>query len=112
MLRRKSGRANTSPMSTRHATAENGSATSPRIPSFMKVAGMPSTVSAPNQVANTVATTMGVPKRRPRDGEVRGTTHARGRIKAHRDRGREVQQDEEDQHDWTPAYAGVTLMRR
>ena len=31
----------------------------------MKVAGMPSTVSAPNQVANTVAVTIGVPKRPP-----------------------------------------------
>ena len=35
-----------------------GSATTPRRPSLRKVAGTPSTASAPNQVANTVAVTM------------------------------------------------------
>ncbi len=62
---RKKGRANTTPTSTRQATAAKGSATRPRSPSFRNVAGMPSTVSAPNQVANTVAVTTGAPKRRP-----------------------------------------------
>ena len=33
----------------------NGSATTPLKPSFRNLAGMPSTVSEPNQVANTVA---------------------------------------------------------
>ena len=35
-----------------------GSATTPPSPSLRKVAGMPSTASAPNQVANTVAVTI------------------------------------------------------
>ena len=34
-----------------------GSATMPRSPSLMKVEEMPSTVSEPNQVANTMAVT-------------------------------------------------------
>ena len=38
--------------------APNGSATMPPRPSFTKVADTESTVSAPNQVANTVATFM------------------------------------------------------
>ena len=37
----------------------------PEKPSLMKVAGMPSTVSEPNQVANTVAVTMYIGMRRP-----------------------------------------------
>ncbi len=36
----------------------NGSATTPDSPSLRNDAGMPSTVSEPNQVANTVAVTM------------------------------------------------------
>jgi hypothetical protein len=43
---------------TRQKEKPNGSATTPRIPSLRKVAETPSTVSAPNQVANTSAVLM------------------------------------------------------
>ena len=43
----------------------NGSATTPPKPSRRKVAGMPSTVSEPNQVANTVAVTTYMGSARP-----------------------------------------------
>jgi len=55
---RYSGAAKNSPTRIRHIDAPNGSATTPCKPSLRKVAGMPSTVSDPNQVANTVAVTM------------------------------------------------------
>jgi hypothetical protein len=49
----------------RHKEAPNGSEASPASPSSMKVAGMPSTVSAPNQVAKTMATTIQIGSCRP-----------------------------------------------
>jgi hypothetical protein len=49
----------------RHIDEPNGSATTPLNPSLMNAAGMPSTVSEPNHVANTVAVTMYIGRRRP-----------------------------------------------
>jgi hypothetical protein len=62
---RYSGRAKKMPTRTRHIEDPNGSATTPLRPSLRKLAGMPSTVSEPNQVANTVAVTMYIGSERP-----------------------------------------------
>ncbi|MCY1290674.1 hypothetical protein D9M68_224140 [compost metagenome] len=62
---RYSGRAMIRPTSIRQPKEPNGSSTMPAKPSAMKVAGMPSTASEPNQVANTIAATMGKPMLRP-----------------------------------------------
>ena len=64
-LRRYSGIAKNRPTSTRHNDEPKGSATTPCRPSFRKVAGMPSTVSEPNQVAKTVAVTTTIGIERP-----------------------------------------------
>ena len=50
-------RAKNRPARTRHIDEPNGSLTTAPSPSLTKVAEMPSTVSDPNQVANTVAVT-------------------------------------------------------
>ena len=52
-------RAKKSPTKIRHIEDPKGSETIPPSPSFRKVAGIPKTVSEPNQVANTVAVTIG-----------------------------------------------------
>ena len=52
------GAAKKRPTRIRHIEEPKGSETTPFIPSLRKVAGMPSTVSEPNQVAKTVAVTM------------------------------------------------------
>ena len=49
----------------RHIEEPNGSATTPLSPSLRNLAGMPRTVSEPNQVAKTVATIKGSGKWRP-----------------------------------------------
>ncbi|MNR50662.1 hypothetical protein D3C85_1702150 [compost metagenome] len=46
------------PTSIRQPKEPNGSSMMPAKPSSMKVDGMPSTASEPNQVANTIAATM------------------------------------------------------
>ncbi len=58
-------RAKNRPTNTRHNDEPKGSDTTPPSPSFRKVAGMPSTVSEPNQVANTVAVTTYIGSERP-----------------------------------------------
>ncbi len=62
---RYSGRAKRRPNSTRQAEAPSGSEIRPWKPSSRKVAEMPSTVSAPNQVANTIASTTIIGRLRP-----------------------------------------------
>ncbi|MNZ92916.1 hypothetical protein D3C78_1119620 [compost metagenome] len=62
---RYSGRANTRPTSIRQPKEPNGSSMIPAKPSSMKVAGIPSTASEPNQVANTIAATRGKDMLRP-----------------------------------------------
>lgn len=47
------------PTKIKQSDEPKGSATIPPKPSFKKVAGIPNTVSDPNQVANTVAVTIG-----------------------------------------------------
>ena len=47
------------PTKIKHNEEPNGSATIPPRPSLRKVAGIPNTVSDPNQVAKTVAVTIG-----------------------------------------------------
>ncbi|MNN01005.1 hypothetical protein D3C81_1136110 [compost metagenome] len=55
---RYSGRAKNRPTRIRQSEEPNGSDTTPESPSLRNTAGMPSTVSEPNQVANTVAVTI------------------------------------------------------
>jgi len=62
---RYSGRAKNRPNRISASEAPNGSEIVPPRFSSRKVAGMPSTVSAPNQVANTIATTTIIGSARP-----------------------------------------------
>ena len=59
------------PTMNRHQKEPKGSSTMPAKPSSRKVAGMPSTASEPNQVANTMAATMGKPMLRPPEAKSR-----------------------------------------
>ena len=62
---RYSGSAKIRPKSTRQSDAPSGSEISPRNPSSRNVAEMPSTVSAPNHVAKTIASTTAIGRCRP-----------------------------------------------
>ncbi len=62
---RYSGRAKNRPTKIRHIDEPKGSATTPLSPSLRNLAGIPRTVSDPNQVANTVATMKGSGRWRP-----------------------------------------------
>ena len=59
------GRAKIKPKITKQMDAPKGSEINPRKPPSKNVAEIPRTVSAPNQVANTMASTMGKGKLRP-----------------------------------------------
>ena len=66
---------------------------------------MPSTVSEPNQVANTVAVTMYIGSAAPGDREVLGVVHPLGRVEADGDRDDPVDDDEPEQHGGVPRVA-------